>query len=62
MVFHAALNGMDLFSPSALFMGAQVNPFLGPDPTGILGGIIFAGLAAAAFSDICRKGSEQIPA
>ena len=61
VVFHAALNGMDLFSPSALFMGAQVNPFLGPDPTGILGGIIFAGLAAAAFGDICRKGSEHIP-
>ena len=60
VVFHAALNGMDLFSPSALFMGAQVNPFLGPDP--ILGGIVFAGLAAAAFWDICRKGSEQIPA
>jgi len=53
---------MDLFSPSALFMDAQVNPFLGPDPTGILGGIVFAGLAAAAFWDICRKGSEQIPA
>lgn len=40
VVFHAALNGMDLFSPSALFMGAQVNPFLGPDPTGILEALI----------------------
>lgn len=56
VVFHAALNGMDLFSPSMLFTDGRVNPFLGPDPTGILGGIFLIGLAAAALWDIGRKG------
>ena len=37
-LFHAALNGMDLWAPSAVLMSQPANAFLGPDPVGLLGG------------------------
>ena len=52
VIFHAALNGMDLYSPSMLFMGKDANLFLGPDPTGLLGGVVFIVLGALALWDI----------
>lgn len=44
-LLHAALNALDLCAPSALFMSGPSNPFVGPDPIGLVGG---AGLLAAA--------------
>lgn len=49
VVFHAALNAMDKFSPSALFMQTKPNPFIGPDLGGIVGGIVFTVIAAIIF-------------
>lgn len=50
VVFHAALNAIDKFSPSALFMGTEANPFIGPDTVGIIGGIGFAFTAVIIFA------------
>ena len=41
VLFHAAINGMDTWAPSSLFMSNKPNTFLGPDLTGIIGGIGF---------------------
>ncbi|MCL2637082.1 MAG: CPBP family intramembrane metalloprotease [Oscillospiraceae bacterium] len=41
VLFHAAVNGIDLWSPSALFMSENANPFIGPNLIGIVGGIGF---------------------
>lgn len=49
-VFHAALNGMDMYSPSSLFMSAEPDPFIGPDLTGIIGGMGFVIIAAVIFT------------
>lgn len=46
VVFHAALNGIDLWAPSNLCMVGKANPFIGPDVTGIIGAM---GLIVAAF-------------
>lgn len=45
VVFHAAINGMDLYAPSQLFMNTQSNLFIGPNLVGIVGG---AGLILTA--------------
>lgn len=50
VVFHAALNAMDKFSPSALFMGTEANPFIGPDTVGFIGSIGFAFTAVIIFA------------
>ena len=44
-LFHAALNGIDLWAPADLLMSRPANAFLGPNPVGILGGagLIMAG-------------------
>lgn len=49
VVFHAALNAMDKFSPSALFMQTKPNPFIGPSAVGIVGGIGFTLIAVIIF-------------
>ena len=41
ILFHAAINGMGTWAPSSLFMSNKPNIFLGPDLTGIIGGIGF---------------------
>ena len=50
-LLHASLNALDLAAPSDLFMSQPYNPFLGPDPIGILGG---AGLIAAGIYCLYR--------
>lgn len=49
VIFHAALNAMDKFSPSALFMQTGSNPFIGPDLGGIIGGMGFTIIAVIIF-------------
>ena len=49
VVFHAALNAMDKFSPSVLFMQTKPNPFIGPCAVGIVGGIGFTVIAVIIF-------------
>lgn len=49
VVFHAAINAMDKFLPSALFMGTEPNPFIGPNAVGIIGGIGFIVAAVIIF-------------
>ncbi len=46
VIFHAAINGIDLYSPSDLFMGKAPNAFIGPDLVGIIGGCGFVFTAA----------------
>lgn len=41
VIFHASINGIDLYSPSSLFMSKTPNMFIGPDSLGIIGGIGF---------------------
>ena len=41
VLFHASINGMDLWAPSTLFMSHKPNVFLGPDILGIFGGLGF---------------------
>lgn len=50
-LLHASLNALDLAAPSDLIMSQPTNPFLGPDPIGILGG---AGLIAAGIYCLYR--------
>lgn len=40
-IFHASINGIDLYKPSNLFMSKTPNMFIGPDLLGIIGGIGF---------------------
>ena len=49
VVFHAAINGIDLYSPSKLFMSTTANPFVGPDLVGIIGGAGFIVIAAFCY-------------
>lgn len=49
VVFHAALNAMDKFSPSVLFMQTKPDPFIGPNAVGIIGGIGFIVIAVIIF-------------
>lgn len=41
VIFHAAINGIDLWQPAQLFMSKTSNPFIGPNLTGIIGGCGF---------------------
>lgn len=50
VIFHTALNAMDKFSPSSLFMRTEeADPFIGPDFVGIIGGIGFTVIAVIIF-------------
>ena len=55
VIFHAAVNGIDLWAPSNLFMSKTANPFVGPNLVGIIGGIGFIVLAVFCFISICKK-------
>ncbi len=55
VIFHAAVNGIDLYTPADLFMEKQSNAFVGPNLTGIIGGI---GFIIVAF--ICVWGIKKI--
>ena len=54
VLFHAAVNGIDLWTPESLFMSVQANPFLGPNLTGVLGGAGFLVLACLCFAAIWK--------
>lgn len=41
VIFHAAFNGIDLYTATDLFMEKEANAFIGPNLTGIIGGIGF---------------------
>ena len=41
VLFHASINGMDRWAPSDLFMSQKPNLFIGPDLSGIIGGLGF---------------------
>lgn len=45
VLFHAAVNGIDLWKPSDLFMNGPSNLFVGPNLVGIVGGVGFVLLA-----------------
>ena len=46
VVFHAAINGIDLYAPSQLFMNRSSNLFIGPNLIGLVGGAGLILLAA----------------
>ncbi len=50
VLFHSALNGIDLYKPSMLFMSKPSNVFIGPDVLGIVGGIGFIITAIILFN------------
>lgn len=60
VLFHASINGIDLWSPSTLFMSTKNNPFLGPDLTGILGGIGLFVVAVFCMIDIYKNQTLSI--
>lgn len=45
VLFHASVNGMDKWAPSDLFMSTEPRVFIGPDLTGVIGGISFVVLS-----------------
>ena len=63
VAFHAAVNGIAMYAPSALLMraGAHPDPFIGPDLTGIIGGAGFVVLAVICFAALrrMRTGAEN---
>ena len=56
-VAHGALNGV--FSVGVLFTADGGNPFIGPAPTGIVGGLPMLVLAALAAWWMIRRGNEK---
>ena len=55
VLFHAALNGIGLYTASTLFMGRDPNVFIGPDLTGVLGGAGFILAAAFCLAALVRR-------
>ncbi|MCH1941506.1 CPBP family intramembrane glutamic endopeptidase [Holdemania massiliensis] len=55
-LWHASLNGIDLYTASALLTAGTLSPLIGPDLTGLIGGLGFA--AAAVF---CWKQLKLTP-
>lgn len=65
VLFHAAVNGIDKWLPSNLLMSQPANPFLGPDATGLIGGIGFLAAALLLFfymRKTMEKGVGKAPA
>lgn len=58
VLFHSALNGIDLYKPSMLFMSKPSNVFIGPDVLGIVGGIGFIITAIILFNKM-KKYNES---
>ena len=54
-LFHAAINGLDKWMPSYLFMNRKANPFLGPDLTGVVGCAGFIFLAVVCLTKIVKS-------
>ncbi len=54
-LFHAAINGMDLWAPSTLFMSNESNKFIGPDLLGVIGGMGFIVVASMCLLDIHKN-------
>ncbi len=54
VIFHAAVNGIDLYTPSSLFMSKAPNVFIGPDLLGVVGGVGFIILAVVLFIKLKR--------
>lgn len=55
-LWHASLNGIDRYAASALLSAGSVMPLVGPDLTGLIGGLGFV-LAAV----LCWRGICQLP-
>lgn len=55
VLFHAALNGIDRYTPSALFMSKTPNAFIGPNLVGIIGGIGFVITATILFYKLKKE-------
>lgn len=49
VLFHASVNGIDLYKPSELFMSKEPDLFIGPDLTGVIGGMGFIVIALILF-------------
>ena len=54
VLFHAAVNGIDLWKPTDLFMNSPANLFVGPNLVGIVGGLGFVLLAIWCLRQIGR--------
>jgi membrane protease YdiL (CAAX protease family) len=54
VIFHAAVNGIDLWAPANLFMSEDPNLFIGPNLVGAVGGIGFVVVAIVCFISICK--------
>lgn len=54
VLFHAAVNGIDLWKPTDLFMNSPANLFVGPNLVGIVGGLGFVLLAIWGLRQIGR--------
>lgn len=55
VLFHASFNSIDSYNPSALFMSKTPNAFVGPDLTGIIGGIGFIITAIVLFIKLKKE-------
>jgi uncharacterized protein len=61
VVFHAAINALDLFLPSTLFISKQkVNPFIGPNLTGLIGGSGLIVVAILCFFQIYKDSKRNM--
>ena len=54
VLFHAAVNGIDLWKPTDLFMNSPANLFVGPNLVGIVGGLGFVLLTIWCLRQIGR--------
>ena len=54
VLFHAAVNGIDLWKPTDLFMNSPANLFVGPNLVGIVGGLGFVLLVIWCLRQIGR--------
>ena len=59
VLFHAALNGIGLYTASTLFMERDPNAFIGPDLTGVLGGAGFILAAAFCLAALVRRRKKE---
>ena len=53
-LWHASLNGIDRYTASALLSAGSVMPLIGPDLTGLIGGLGFVLAAVLCWRGICR--------
>lgn len=53
-LWHASLNGIDRYTASVLLSAGSVMPLIGPDLTGLIGGLGFVLAAVLCWRGICR--------